>query len=47
MSLFARSDVVPLDPSKAEKVIREVRVQQYLGVVVVVLLIYDTSKQNS
>ena len=47
MSLLIRSDVIPLDPSEAGQGINEIRVNQSFQVAIVVLLVYDTSKQNN
>ena len=41
MSLWARSDVEPLDPAIAVPVVRETVMLQYLQLVAVTLLVYD------
>ena len=41
MSLWARSDVEPLDPTIAVPVVRETVMLQYLQLVAVTLLVYD------
>ena len=47
MPLFTRSDVVTLDLSEVEEFLPGIRINQSFQVAIVVLLVYDASKQNS
>ena len=44
MALYARSDVLPIEPSEVKGVVAELNLGKYFHVASLALLIYDISK---